>query len=92
MKKKQQKEYNYVMVFTDNGPKFVTECHYVGRICKWDGKIPMEFYHDDASYLAMALTVNGNYAIAVCSRFQIETQPYNYEKGQFVWQDAKKEM
>lgn len=86
---KKQKEYNYILVFTSSGPKFVTESNYHDKVCKWDGKTPLEFDRDDATYIALALTVNGNYAVAVCSRYMIEKQPYNYDAGTFKWQEAK---
>lgn len=75
-KMQKPKEWNYVMVFTDKGPRFVTSCNFLPKkVCIWeDNKPPLEFEHDDATYVAFALSVNGNFAVCVSSRFQITEQ------------------
>ena len=78
-------EYYYILVFTDKGPKFVTESDICMLECRWDGVTPKQFEREDAAYMALILTRNGNYAVAIYSLYEIDTQPFDYEKGYFEW-------
>lgn len=72
------KKYYYVLVFTSNGPKFVTDTSY--NTAKWDiNKSPLCFPSAKiVSEIALGLTANGHYAVGCCSRFEIDGHPYNY--------------
>ena len=93
MATKQPKTYNYVLVLTTEGPKFVTK---IGehKTAYWDEKEKPHLM--DLNYardMALGLTVNGCVAFPVSSKFEIEQQPYFYEKGHFEWKwnDDKEE-
>ncbi|MBO4620349.1 MAG: hypothetical protein J5654_09600 [Victivallales bacterium] len=81
-----KKIYCYVLVFTPDGPKFVTSSDYSTRTCKWDGDVPQEHTESDAQWTAMGLTFNGFYSVPVASKVEIKHQPYNYADGKFVWE------
>ena len=84
MAKKQN--YYYVLVMTGHGPVFVTSVNNTDKVAHWDGtEAPKELGKYRADDLAMGLTLNGNVAFTVCAKYELETQPYMYSKGQFVW-------
>ena len=87
---KKQKEYWYVIVMSNNGAVFVTETNNWERIARWDkDKKPMQFTKSDAQYLSMALTMNGKPAFAVGNSWEITSQPYRYDIGNFYWRKKK---
>lgn len=89
-RKEKKKEYWYVLVMGSNGCVFVTETNNWERTAKWEkDKKPMLFSKDNAQYLAMALTMNGNTAFAVGDNWEHDRQPYNYEYGNFYWRKKK---
>lgn len=77
--KTKQRYWYYVLVFTNSGPKYVTEI-LPQKTARWDelGK-PMEFSKELAEDLYTGLCLNFHTAIMVKSRFEIESQPYNYK-------------
>lgn len=81
-----QKVYNYILVMTPEGPKFVTS---IGekKTARWDElEVPMQMPSlEHARDVAFGLTVNGNVAFSVSSLYEIESQPYFYSKGHFEW-------
>ena len=80
-----EKTYNYVLVLTHEGPKFVTSIG-EGKTAHWDKlEAPKEMPLDFARDMALGLTWNGHVAFAVSSRFALDTQPYLYSKGHFEW-------
>lgn len=75
----------YVLVMTNQGPVFVTGLG-EGKWAKWNcEEQPKEFSKDFAEDIAFGLTVNGHIAYAVCTKYEIEGQPYQYKKGEFAW-------
>lgn len=80
------KYHYYVLVLTMAGPVFVTgeEGHNWARWEKTEP--PMEFPRDYARDMVIGLNLNGHMAMVVSQPFEMETQPYRYELGQFKWQ------
>ena len=81
-----KKNYWYVMVLTPTGPTFVTgiEPRNSARFDK--SAKPLELSRDMAQQVALGLCVNCHLAYAVCQPFQVDHQPYFYEKGKFRWE------
>ena len=78
--------YYYVLVLTMAGPVFVTG---VGdhHTAYWDrSKPPMELSRDYAKDMVLGLNLNGHMAYSVVLPFELDTQPYRYDLGKFVWQ------
>lgn len=69
----------YILVFTNNGPKYVTEIG-SGKTAMWDelGK-PKEFTKEWAMDICKGLLLNLFNATVVCHPLEIEHQPYYYE-------------
>lgn len=82
----QKKNHWYIMVLTSEGPKFVTDILPRQR-AEWDkSKPPKEFTKELAQDIVMGLCLNFQLAYAVCQPFEIDHQPYFYEKGRFRWE------
>ena len=81
------KDFCYVIVFTENGAKFVTEVNNADKTCKWEtDKTPYKFASkQSAQNVATGLTLNFNFAVAVASTYEVTSQPYNYSHGHFEW-------
>lgn len=80
-----QKKYYYVLVMTDNGPVFVTgrgEHHtaYWERLEK-----PRAFTKTIAEEIAYGLNLNFYQSYMVTIHHELESQPYRYSDGGFVW-------
>ena len=85
-----KKYYYYVLVFTGSGPKYVTELHNLDRTAFWNvNDKPLAMSKDNAEFLAVALTWNGNHSVMVTSTYEIDTHPYNYADYKIEW--VKKE-
>ena len=74
-----KKYHYYVMVFTDNGPKYVTSIlpHHMAE-WKTEDK-PLEMSASWAEDVYTGLCLNFFTAVLVKSRFEIENHPYNYK-------------
>lgn len=84
MAKKQN--FYYVMVITNHGPVFVTSVDRTIKTAHWDDTgVPLEMGKYWAEDLTMGLNLNFNLAFTVCSKFELDTQPYLYDKGHFEW-------
>lgn len=85
-----KKNYWYVLVLTDDGPTFVTSVkNYPEKVAYWNkDEKPYEFSREWAQDLAWALCVNGHMSYAVSQRFEIENQPYAYNRGHFEWKEG----
>lgn len=84
--------YWYVLVMTNEGPKFVTEVNYMDKTAKWDKlEKPLEMSKQSAQDLAVGLCLNFNMAYAVCQPFEIDSQPYIYSKGHLEWKESEKD-
>ena len=76
-----KKNYYYVLVFTNEGPVYVTSVDNSNKMCHWnEKKKPYEFgsksYAED---IALGLNCNMNSCVMVCSPYEIDSHPYNYE-------------
>lgn len=84
MAKKQT--YYYILVMTEGGPVFVTSVEYNGKTAHWDmDKKPMEFGKYQAEDITMGLNLNFHNAFTVSSKFELDSQPYRYNIGEFEW-------
>ena len=84
MAKKQN--FYYTMVMTDHGPVFVTSVNNRDKVAHWDkDEKPLELGKYGAEDLTMGLNLNFTLAFTVCSKFELDTQPYMYSKGGFEW-------
>ena len=73
------KNYYYVLVFTDNGPVYVTSVDNRAQIAHWEkDEAPKALPKYYAEELALGLSLNCYNAVVVASKFE-QYQPYNYE-------------
>lgn len=87
-----KKNYWYVLVMTDNGPVFVTSVEYSSKTAHWNKlEKPLEMDMNRAKDLTFGLNLNFHAAFAVCQPFEIDRQPYKYDRGQFEWKENEKE-
>ena len=85
------KEHYYVVVFTQEGPKYVTKIG-EGKTAYWDMlEPPKEFSKEWARDLTFGLLVNGYNAQTVMSPIELDSQPFYYSMGHFKWVDNKEE-
>ena len=90
MATRKKKNYWYVIVMTDEGPKFVTSLgdHHTAY---WDEKEkPYEMSETWAKDVATGLMVNFFTAFPVCAPVEIDHQPYRYEKYHIEWKENEK--
>ena len=74
------KYHYYVLVFSSDGPVYVTSIDNANRYAHWDkSKAPLEFSASYAEDLVMGLNMNFNSAFMIQSTREIPGQPYNYE-------------
>lgn len=88
-----KKEFWYVLVFTSEGPKYVTSLgdHHTAH---WDMlEVPLEMPKSRAIDVTTGLLLNWYNANAVCMPVQLTHQPYYYEHGvmQFVEKEEDKD-
>lgn len=70
----------YVLVFTNDGPLYVTDT-LPKHFAEWEKtKAPKKFSREWADDITTGLLWNGYSAVTIESRIEIEKQPYNYEK------------
>lgn len=75
-----KKNYYYVLVFTNNGPKFVTKCDWERREAHWDvNEKPLELGKSVAEDLTFGLRCNMYTAFTVYLPYEISSHGYNYE-------------
>jgi maltose-binding protein MalE len=75
-----KKFYYYVLVFTREGPMFVTGLDYQTRNATWDYKKQPYAFKDQqiADDIALGLNWNGNRAFCVSSSWEIKDHGYRY--------------
>lgn len=74
-----KKYHYYVLVFTNDGPVYVTSIDSSNKYAHWDKeKEPMEFSSSYAEDLALGLCLNLNHSVVIKSVREITSQPYNY--------------
>lgn len=77
-----KKNFYYVLVFTSEGPKYVT--HTERTTAHWDEKeIPLELGKQYAEEVTRGLLLNFFNAVMVCMPVELTHQPYMYERGHF---------
>lgn len=88
----QKKNWYYVLVMSDNGPVFVTSIEYATKYAHWDKlEKPLALDKSRAEDLTLGLNLNFHAAFTVCSKFELETQPYRYSDWHIEWKENEKE-
>lgn len=91
MAKKQN--WYYVLVMSDEGPVFVTSIEYATKYAHWDKtEVPKALDRTMAEDLTLGLNLNFHAAFMVCSKFELETQPYRYSDWHIEWKENEKEV
>ena len=82
-----KKSYNYILVVTGEGPKFVTKINYSeGKTAEWNKlEKPLEIDSDSANDIVIGLNLNGHIAFKVSQPFEIDHQPCMYNRGLYEW-------
>ena len=86
------KNYYYVLVFTNNGPVYVTGLDNLTKTAFWNKEEkPLELGMYKSEDLVFGLNCNFTNAIVVKSKFKIESQPYNYNdfECEFIRKEGK---
>ena len=79
-----KKHFYYVLVFTGEGPVYVTSTDNRKKVAHWKPEEPpKEFEKEDAAWIVVGLNLNGTSAQRIDSPFPITTHPYNYESYNF---------
>lgn len=87
-----KKNFYYILVMSDNGPKFLTKVNYADRTAEWDElEKPLELGKERAEDLVMGLNLNYHLSYVVCSKWEIDSQPYRYSKWHIEWAENKEE-
>lgn len=84
---KSKKKHYYVLVLTEEGPKFVTSVNWSTKTAKWDMlEKPLEFETKSiAEDLVLGLNLNMSQAFLIQHNWEIECQPFRYAEGKFEW-------
>ena len=76
-----KKNFHYVLVFTDEGPVYVTSCNNATNYARWDkSEAPKDFPKYYAEEIAFGLRCNFHQAVMVTTKVELDCQPYNYKK------------
>lgn len=87
-----KKNWYYVLVMSDEGPIFVTDVEYSTRYAHWNKlERPRAFDKSMAEDLTLGLNLNFHTAFTVCSKFELDTQPYRYSDWHIEWKENEKE-
>lgn len=79
-----KKNFYYVLVFTENGPVYVTKVNNSCRVAHWNKEEkPLSMCKTSAEDLAMGLNLNFSSAVVVWMPYEIEAQPYRYDAFEF---------
>ena len=91
MAKTNKKYHYYVLVFTNNGPVYVTKVDYSTKSAYWrkDEK-PLEMSKECARDLCLGLCCNFNNAIVVEMFYELDTQPYRYDVFEIEFKEKEK--
>lgn len=86
------KYHYYVLVFSNEGPVYVTSIDSKNKYAHWDKyKEPLEFTASYAEDLVMGLMLNFNNAVMIKSRAEIKGQPYRYDSYDCKFIEKEKE-
>lgn len=94
MATKKSPEYWYLLVMTNEGPKFVTSLEWSTKTARWKSEDkPLAIDKNWVKDLFIGLTWNGHTCYPVCSPIEFDTHPYRYNIGHFEWvkNEEKKE-
>ena len=87
-----KKNYYYVLVFTNNGPVYVTSINYSNKYANWNKlEKPLEMTKTSAEDLCFGLMCNFYSAVVVSSPVELEYQPYLYDEFELVAKEINKE-
>ena len=87
-----QKNWYYVLVMSNDGPVFVTKIEYSTKYAHWDKtEKPLAMDKSRAEDLTLGLNLNFHTAFMVCSKFELDTQPYRYDAYHIEWKENEKE-
>lgn len=87
-----KKIHYYVLVMTNDGPKFVTKVNYKDKTAEWNYKEkPLEFDKFWAEDLALGLNLNLHLAYVIAQKWEIDSHPYRYEDYKLQWTEREKE-
>lgn len=79
-----KKNHYYILVFTNNGPVYVTSVKYTDRMSYWNKlERPLEMSKSTAEDICLGLNLNGHMSVVVLSKWEIDTQPYRYDAFEF---------
>lgn len=74
-----RKNYYYILVFTNNGPVYVTSVSWQDKMTYWNElEKPKAFTKSMANDLVLGLACNGYSAVLVTTWYELGNQPYNY--------------
>ena len=86
------KYHYYVLVFSSDGPVYVTSIDNANKYVHWDkDKEPLEFSASYAEDLVMGLNCNFNSAVLIKSQIEIHNQPYRYDAYDCKFIEKEKE-
>ena len=86
-----RKMHYYVLVITNEGPKFVTKINYGDKTAEWNYKEkPLEMSKVNAEDLVLGLNMNLFLAYTVTMKCEITSHPYRYDIGHFEFKLDKK--
>lgn len=75
-----KKNFYYVLVFAEDGAKYVTNINHNNKYAHWDEtEKPLAMEMRKAQDISLGLTWNGNSAVVVQSPYELDYQPYNYK-------------
>lgn len=88
---KNKKNYYYVLVFSDFGPVYVTSLG-DGKMAFWNRlEKPMELGKYMAESVCMGLNLNFNSCVMVKMPYELDYQPYIYNKYKINWEEIKED-
>lgn len=89
---RKKSKYYYVLVFSNEGPIYVTYVNRNNKYAHWNkNKPPMEFNKHSAKDLALGLNMNFTSAVVVVSPVEITGQPYRYEEFDVKFERREKD-
>ena len=85
-----KKNFYYVLVFTESGPKYVTSVSNMDRVAYWnENEKPLEFSKVWAEDLRLGLGCNGFNTVVVTSPYELDSQPYRYDFFEINWKEKE---
>ena len=86
----QKKNFWYILVMSDDGPVFVTGVNNSNKTAEWNKtEKPLELGKYRAEDIALGLNLNFHLAYVVCQPFELEVQPYQYNKWKIKWEEIE---